>query len=110
MWAKFSVDLSNGATCIAFQTDKQTNKQTNRQTNILANFFEILASNEHDDSRSMLSRQFPVLHCPGLLSIITSQGCFSVEKSHYAISQKIVLPSIPMIGIDMTCYIPFLCA
>ena len=27
------------------QTDRQTNTQTNRQTNILANFFEILASN-----------------------------------------------------------------
>ena len=28
------------------QTDKQTDGQTNRQTNILANFFEILASNK----------------------------------------------------------------
>ena len=27
-------------------TNKQTDKQTNRQTNILANFFEILASNK----------------------------------------------------------------
>ena len=42
---KFGDDWSKTATCIATQTDKQTDKQTNRQTNILANFFEILASN-----------------------------------------------------------------
>ena len=66
MWTKFRVNWSKIATCIAFQTnrqtDRQTNKQTdkrtylqisskfwqvtNRQTNILANFFEILASNK----------------------------------------------------------------
>ena len=50
MGMKFGDDRSKTATCIAVktdrQTDKQTNRQTNRQTNILANFFEILASNE----------------------------------------------------------------
>ena len=61
MWTKFRVNWSKIATCIASQTNRQTdrqtdkqtvkqhtctNKQTNRQTNILANFFEILASNK----------------------------------------------------------------
>ena len=45
MWTKFRVNWSKTATCIEWYTNKQTNGQTNRQTNILANFFEILASN-----------------------------------------------------------------
>ena len=45
MWTKFGDDMSKRSWVMLDKTDRQTDRQTNRQTNILANFFEILASN-----------------------------------------------------------------
>ena len=50
MWTKFGDDMSKRSWVMLDKTDRltdrQTDRQTNQQTNILANFFEILASNK----------------------------------------------------------------